>query len=69
MTVRHRHAQALAARAAAISPGHVGAGPAFIDEHQALGIKVKLSFEPGFALGQDVRALLLGRVRGLFLRV
>lgn len=30
--------------------------------HQALGIEVKLSLEPGFAPGQDVGPLLLGRV-------
>jgi hypothetical protein len=69
MSVRHGHAQALAAWAAAISPGHIGAGPALIDEHQAVGIEVELCFEPSFALGQDVRALLLGRVAGLFLCV
>jgi hypothetical protein len=69
MAVRHRHAQALTARTAAVSPGHVCAGPAFIDEHQALRIEVELSLEPSLASAQDVRPVLLGRMRGLFLRV
>jgi len=69
MTMRKRHAQAVAARAAAISARHVRAGPAFIHEHQAVRIEIELPLEPSLAPDQDVRALLLGRVRGLFLRV
>ena len=69
MAMRHCHAKSLTARAAAVSARHVRAGPAFIDENQALGIEVELLFEPGFAADQGVRALLLGRVRSLFLRV
>jgi hypothetical protein len=48
---------------------HVGAGPGLVDEHQAVGIEVELTLEPGPALAQDVGPLLLGGVRGLFLRV
>ena len=69
MTMRKRHAQAVAARAAAISARHVRAGPAFIHEHQAVGVEVELPVEPGLTPDQDVRALLFGRVRSLFLRV
>ena len=69
MSVRHAHAQTLAARTAAIAPGHVGAGPAFIDEHQPVGVEVDLSLEPRPALLQDIRAVLLGGMRRLFLRV
>jgi hypothetical protein len=67
--MRHGHAQALAARATPVSPGHVGAGPALIDEHQAFGIEVELSLASLVAPNQDIRALLLGRMRSLFLRV
>lgn len=69
VAVRHRHAQALAARAAAVSPGHVRAGPAFVDEHQALRVEVDLPLEPGLAPAQDVWPVLLGCMCGLFFRV
>ena len=32
-------------------------------------IKIDLPFEPGLTASQDIGAILLGRVRGLFLRV
>jgi hypothetical protein len=48
---------------------HIRRGPGFIDEHEALGIEVELTFEPILPSLHDVRALLLGGVRGLFLRV
>jgi hypothetical protein len=48
---------------------HVGGGPGLVDEDQSLGIEVELILEPLFAPGQDVGAILLGGVRGLFLRV
>lgn len=44
-------------------------GRGLVDEHEALGIEIELAVEPGLALLQDVGPLLLGRVRGLFLRV
>ena len=69
MAMRHRHAQALATRAAAVAARHVGAGPTLVHEHQAVGVEVELPFEPSLASDQDVGALLFGRVRGLFLRV
>jgi hypothetical protein len=49
--------------------GHVRRGPGFVDEDKALGIEIELAFEPIFAPLQDVRPILLARVRGLFLRV
>jgi uncharacterized protein YggL (DUF469 family) len=49
-----------------MAAGHVGGCPCLIDEHQALGFEVKLTIEPGSALPQDVRAVLLDRVAGLF---
>ena len=69
MAVRDADAQALAAAAAPVGPSHVGRGPGLVDAHPACGIKIELTVEPGFAPFQDVGAVLLGRVRGLFLRV
>jgi hypothetical protein len=37
--------------------------------HQAVGVEVELPVEPGLTSDQDVRALLFGCVRSLFLRV
>ncbi len=64
-----RHAQPLAANGAAVAASHLGGGARFINEDQALGIKVKLGVEPGLALAQDVGTVLLGRMPGLFLSV
>ena len=58
-----------AAPAPAMAPRHVGGRPGLVDEHQLLGIKVELAVEPVLALLQDVGTVLLGGVRGLFLRV
>jgi hypothetical protein len=43
--------------------------PGLVDEDQTFGIEIKLAFEPGLAPLQDVGAVLLDRVRRLFLRV
>jgi hypothetical protein len=67
--MRHADAQPLAAPAAPTAPRHVGGGPGPIVEHQALGIEIELAVEPGLSLLHDVGAILLGGVRGLFLRV
>lgn len=40
-----------------------------VDEHQPLGIEVDLAVEPGLPSLQDVGAVLLRGVGGLFLRV
>jgi hypothetical protein len=66
MAMGDADAQALAAAAAPVGPSHVGRGPSLVDEDQAFGIKIELTVEPGFAPLQDVGAVLLGRVRGLF---
>jgi hypothetical protein len=52
-----------------MGPGHVGRRPGLVDEDQALRIEVELAVEPGLAPAQDVRAVLLTRVAGLFLRL
>ena len=69
MSVRNADPQALTARSATVTARHVGGGPGLVDEDQALGVEIELPFEPGLALLRDVGAALLGRVRGLFLRV
>ena len=71
VAVRDADTKALAAAAAAVAVGssHVGRSPGLVDEHQTFGIEIELAFEPGLAPLQDVGAVLLGRVRGLFLRV
>ena len=69
MAVRDERPQALSAPATAMAADHVGGGPGFVDEDEPMGIEVELRLEPGPALFQDVRAVLLGGVGGLFLRV
>ena len=69
MAVRDADAQAFAAGGAAVGSSHVGRSPGLVDERQAFGIEIKLAFEPGLAPLQDIGSILLGRVRGLFLRV
>ena len=46
---------------------HIGGGPGLVDEDQLFRIEIELAFEPGLATFQNVGALLLGRVCGLFL--
>ena len=69
MAVGNANPQPFAAAAAAVGPSHVGRSPGLIDEDQAFGIEIELAFEPGFAPLQDVGAVLLRGVSGLFLRV
>ena len=59
----------LTARSATVTARHVGGGPGFVDEDQALGVEIELPVEPGLALLGDVGAVLLGSGRCLFLRV
>ena len=69
MAVGNADPQAFAAAAAAVGASHVGRSPGLVDEDQTFGIEIKLAFEPGLAPLQDVGSILLGGVRGLFLRV
>ena len=48
---------------------HVGLGPGLVDEHQPLGIQIKLIVEPGAPPAYDVGPVLFDGVGGLFLRV
>jgi hypothetical protein len=54
---------------AATKAGHVGGGPCLVDKHEAGGIEIEQGVEPVLAPLQDVRTVLFGRVRGLFLNV
>jgi hypothetical protein len=67
--MRHANAQTPTPPRPPGAPGHVGGSPGLVDEHQPRGIKVELALEPGLPPLADIRAVLLGRVRGLFLRV
>ena len=61
-------AEPLAARCSTVQPGHLGASPGLIDEHEGVGIKVELALEPGLATGHDVGTILLRCMPGLFFR-
>ena len=65
MTVRHAGPQALAAERSSVAAGHVRGGPGLVDEDEARGVEIELVVEPLLTSPQDVRPLLLGRVRGL----
>src|SRR3954463_5932064 len=67
--MRHASPQPPTARGPSVAPGHVGRSPGLINEDQPLGIEIKLALEPGLAPLADVGPVLLGGMRGLFLRV
>ena len=67
MPMWHSGAQPLAAQGPPIEPGHLGGGCSLVDEHQLLWGEVGLALEPCLALRQDVGAILLAGMRGLFL--
>jgi hypothetical protein len=69
MAMGHARAQTFAARAAAVTSRHVGGGPSFVDEDEAVQVEIELALEPVLAALQDIRVLLLARMRGLFLGV
>gem|GEM_PF-3740640 len=63
MTVRYGGAQVLPSEAASVAARHVGRCPGFADEHQPFGGEIGLSIEPLLPSRQDVRSILLCRVR------
>src|SRR3954453_22138361 len=67
--MRHASPQPPTAQGPPIAPGHVGGSPGLVDEDQALGIEIKLALEPGLAPLANIRPVLLGGMRCLFLRV
>jgi len=66
MAMWHGSAAALATFGAAAEAGHLGGRAGFIDEDEALGIKVRLRVEPSPAPRGDVGPFLLAGVRGFF---
>lgn len=69
MAMRDRGTATLTFGRSAIHPRHLGGRAALVDEDQTLGIEVGLGIEPGTSATCYVRAVLLGCVRRLFLRV
>ena len=67
--MRISHPQALTLAAAAMTAGHVCGSPGLVDEDKTNRIEVELAAKPVPALPQDVRAVLLEGVAGLFFRV
>src|SRR5438067_3539142 len=59
--------QPLAARGAAVEPGHLGAGAGFVDEDELVGIDKRLRRAPDAAPSRDIGTVLLGGVECLFL--
>ncbi len=57
-------AQPLAAGATPVQAGHFGRGAGLVEEHQLGRIKVGLRLKPRLPCRGDVRAVLLGRMRG-----
>lgn len=64
--MREAHPQPLAFRAATVTAGHIGGGQGLVYEDEAFGFEVDLTVEPLPALSQDVGAVLLDRVPGLY---
>jgi hypothetical protein len=67
--MRHARSAALAAWRTSPKSGHLGRQPGLVDEDQLCGIEIKLAVEPGLPPLQDVGAVLLQCVCGLFLKV
>jgi hypothetical protein len=49
----------------AMQTSHVGRRPRLVDKDEADGIEIELAVEPVFPALQNIRAILLRRVRGL----
>jgi hypothetical protein len=69
MAMRHAGTATLAARRSSALPRHLRGQTRLIDEDQLRRIEVDLAVEPVPAALQDVGAVLLQCVRGLFLYV
>src|SRR3546814_7623412 len=67
--LRDRSTAAFASERPTVHPRHLGRGSRLIDEDQPLRVEMGLGLEPSFTFRGYVFAVLLGRVRRLFLRV
>ena len=61
MAMRHGRDQALAERAAAVTPGHVGRGAGLVEEDEPRRVHEALPDAPPPARAGDIGAVLLGR--------
>jgi hypothetical protein len=64
--VRHLGDQASATRTTPVTARHVGLGPGFVDEDQALGIEPPLMLLPPSPPARDIGAVLLTGVQAFF---
>src|ERR1700712_2671566 len=69
MAMWHTGSQPFAPWRPAIKPGHLGGGCRLVDEHQLLWVEIGLALKPRLAPRQDVGAILLAGMRGLFFSV
>ena len=69
MAMWHAGPAALTVWRSSTQAGHLGRQARFIDEHQLRRIEIELAVEPGPTALQDIGAVLLQRMRGLFLNV
>jgi hypothetical protein len=67
--VRNAATEALTASTSAIAARHVGRRRGLVDEHRFQRVEVELSVEPSPSTFEDVRAVLLARLRRLYLYV
>jgi hypothetical protein len=69
MTMRHGRPASVTARRSASQPGHFRRQSRLVDEDELGGIEIELAVKPGLPPLQDVGAVLLQCVCGLFLYV
>ena len=69
MAMRDAGPEPFALRRTAAQTSHVGRRPRLVDKDEADGVEIELAVKPVFPALQNIRALLLRRVRGLFLNV
>src|SRR5262249_47434317 len=69
MPIRNRCDESLATRSAAALTRHVGGCPGLIDKDQTIWIQARLVGAPNLPRGRNIRPLLLGGVKRLFLSV
>jgi hypothetical protein len=67
VTKRRLGQQAPAAGSTAVKPGHLGVGAGLVNEDELVGIDKGLRGAPDAAPGRDIRTVLLGRAKRLFL--
>ena len=69
MAMRHTGSATLAARRSPTQAGHLRGETGLVYEHELRRIEIELAVEPGAAALQDIRAVLLQCMCGLFLNV